>query len=307
MKRFLLAFLLASSVGFSQNPGIPVYKEGQGTRPDAALRKALQELRTSKALPMGMEQVAAQLSRTSCNLKLAEPSHKTLTARERWTLARNNHLRVGWYYKAPKMLQWQINLAGGFAITEAGAVATCFHVVVPMHHEMREGFLFAVDDEDHIFPVTEILAASQETDCCIIKVKADKLWPLPLGSDIQPGDTVSCFSEPMGHRGFYSEGIVNRFLQRNVIGSGPKRRDKSKGKSEAPRWLEASTDWAPGSSGSAVLDQFGNIVAHVSEIESVPEDQPDPQKEQHLIIPGTVIIFHDAILSKHVRDLVKQD
>ena len=160
MNRFLLAFLFASSVGFSQNPGVPVYKEGQGAKPEAGLRKALLEMRNNKALPMGMEQVAAQLSRTSCQLKLAEPSRKPLSSRERWTVARSNHLRVGWYYKAPKMAQWQINLSGGFAITEDGAVATCFHVVVPMHHEMREGFLFAADDDDHIFPVTEILAAS---------------------------------------------------------------------------------------------------------------------------------------------------
>lgn len=305
MIRPILALLLAAVTASAQNAGVPIYREGPGAKPDAALRKKLQELRSSKALPMGIEKVAEQLARTSCKLTLPEPSKKPITPRERWAAARANHLRVGWYYKAPKMAQWQVNLSGGFAISEDGAVATCYHVVVPMHHEMKDGFLIAADDEDNIYPVTEILAASQETDCCIVKIKADKLHALPLGSDVQPGDTVSCFSEPMGHRGFYSEGIVNRFVQRNVIGHRKKGRGKDKEKSEAPMWLEASTDWAPGSSGSAVLDPFGNIVGHVSEIESVPEDQPDPQKEQHLIIPGTVIIFHDAILSRHVRELIK--
>jgi Trypsin-like peptidase domain len=301
MIRRLAATLLFPAALLAQNPGIPIYKEGPGTKPEAAMRKELTEMREKKALPMGIDEVAEQLARTSCKLTLPTPSKKPLDARERWGMARSNHVRVGWFYKAPKLAAWQINLSGGYAISADGAVATCFHVVLPVAHEMREGFLFVTDDDDHIFPVTEVLAASRETDCCILRVKGGSFTPLPLGSDVQPGDTVSCFSDPMGHRGFYSEGIVNRFVQRRVIG----RQKGGKSKSEAATWLEASTDWAPGSSGSAVLDRFGNILAHVAEIESVPEDQPDPQKEPHLIIPGTVIIFHDAVLSKHVRDLIK--
>ena len=83
----------------------------------------------------------------------------------------------------------------------------------------------------------------------------------------------------------------------------------AKSKIESPIWLETSTDWAPGSSGAAILDAFGNAVGHVSEIESIQEDQPEmlgkKQRQERLVLPGTVIIFHDAISAKQVKALVE--
>jgi hypothetical protein len=77
-----------------------------------------------------------------------------------------------------------------------------------------------------------------------------------------------------------------------------------------PVWLETTTDWAPGSSGSALIDPFGNAVGHVSEIQSVVE-QPLPARRKSgaaTTAPqlGTQIIFHQAIGAVEVRALVRK-
>ena len=37
--------------------------------------------------------------------------------------------------------------------------------------------------------------------------------------------------------------------------------------------MNFSTDWAPGSSGSAVVDQCGNVLGHVSQISGLSKDR----------------------------------
>ncbi len=305
LRCFLFALVLCSmSVGMAngQATGVPVYQEGSPTHADGLVRKAALELRKSNSL-LKMETVMEQLTRTSCQLTLPAVMSAPISSSQRWARARKAHFRIGWLFKAPHSTLWQVNLAGGYAISQDGAVATCFHVVQPTPHEMKEAYLIAADDDDKVFPVTEVLAASMQTDSCILRVKATDLTALPLAMEVHPGDAAYCFSDPMGHRGFYSEGIVNRFVQRFLL--QPKKSEAKK--AEAPTWLETSTDWAPGSSGAAVLDAFGNAIGHVSEIESVLEEQQETGKKQQerLMIPGTVIIFHEAISAKHVRALVE--
>jgi hypothetical protein len=300
----LVLVLLSIGNASGQSAGVPIYKEGNPSLEDAAIRKAALELRKSNSL-LEMKSVLEQLTRTRCQLNLPPVSKAPLTASQRWELARKAHFRVGWLFKAPHSTLWQVNLAGGYAITKDGAVATCFHVAMPDPHEMKEAYLIAADDDDIVYPVTEVLAASVTSDSCILRIRKADLTPLPLSSEARPGDAAYCFSDPMGHRGFYSEGIINRFVQREVA---PLKKS-AKSKIESPVWLETSTDWAPGSSGAAVLDAFGNAIGHVSEIESVLEDQPEmpgkKQQQERLVLPGTVIIFHDAISARQVKALVE--
>jgi hypothetical protein len=74
-----------------------------------------------------------------------------------------------------------------------------------------------------------------------------------------------------------------------------------------PVWLETTLDWAPGSSGSAVIDAAGNCVGHVSEIQPVLEDPPpNAGKKRPNFTPGTYIVFHQAITASEVMKLVKK-
>ena len=78
---------------------------------------------------------------------------------------------------------------------------------------------------------------------------------------MQIGDSVWCLSDPRGERGYFSTGIVNRFVERTV-GDARGRR------------INVSTDWAPGSSGAAILDEAGNVIGHVATIRALFSKAP---------------------------------
>ncbi len=304
MKHVILAaIILACAVRIvsAQAVNVPVYDESNPNETDEATKKAAVKLQAAGGL-LAFEKVDEQLKeRKQCSLKLPVAGKEKLAPRDLWNRARNSHLRVGWLYRDHEKPGWQINLAGGYVITEDGAVATCYHVVEPDKEEMKVGYLVAATDDDKVYAVTEILAASSDTDTCILRVKADKLTALPISTDVFPGDSVVCFSEPMGRRGYYSSGIVNRFLQGHES-TGTK---KETTPTTAAVYIQVDTNWAPGSSGAAVLDIFGNAVGHVSTIEAVM-DEPEETSKKESQPAGTLIIFHDALSAKHVKELVKE-
>src|SRR5439155_12589641 len=119
------------------------------------------------------------------------------------------------------------------------------------------------------FGVSEVLAANRYSDTCIVRIEGKEFKPLALNTNAYPGDMAYCYSDPLDHRGYFSQGIINRFYQ------FPGRRPVSAPESAAyaPTRLNVSTDWAPGSSGSAVLDEFGNAIGHVSTIALSGEEE----------------------------------
>lgn len=305
-----LFFLLASAGCVSaQAPGVPVYAEGRGAKPNAALTEQAKKWQGDSAL-LSMTKALEQAERTQCDIALPAAETKPLSPRERWQRARMAHIRVGQLYLCTKCERWHLDLSGGFALTADGAVATCAHVIAPPQN-MKEGWLVAATEDDLILPVTEVLACNVGTDSAIIRVKSGQpLTPLPLSLDVSPGDAVWCFSDPMGKRGYFSEGIVSRFVKRSFMRK--KEADKLPEGIEVPKpvWLETTTDWAPGSSGSALIDQFGNAVGHVSEIQTVLEDAlPARKKKSEATVIqqlGTQIVFHQAIGAVEVKALVKK-
>jgi hypothetical protein len=305
-----LFFLLAAAGAASaQAPGVPVYAEGRGAKPNAVLREQAKELQGASEL-LSMTKALEQAQRTHCDLALPPADTQPLTSRERWQRARMAHLRVGQLYLCSNCERWHLDLAGGYAITADGAVATCAHVIAPPAN-MKEGWLVVATEDDLVLPVTEVLACNTATDCAIIRVKSAKpLITLPLSLDVSPGDAVWCFSDPMGKRGYFSEGIVSRFVQRPFLSKKEIAKLPAGTDMPKPVWLEATTDWAPGSSGSALIDQFGNAVGHVSEIQTILEEAlpTRKKKKEGTVIQqlGTQIVFHQAISAAEVKALVKK-
>jgi hypothetical protein len=305
----LLLLLVSAGIACAQAPGVPVYAEGRGARPNVVLMEQAKKLQGESAL-LSMTKALEQAQRTQCDLVLPAADSNPLPARERWQRARMSHLRVGQIYLCSKCDKWHLDLAGGYAITADGAVATCAHVIAPPPN-MKEGWLVVATEEDLILPVTEVLACNLGTDCAILRVKSGQpLTPLPLSLDVSPGDSVWCFSDPSGKRGYFSEGIVSRFVKRPFMNK--KEADKLPEGTEVakPVWLETTTDWAPGSSGSALIDQFGNGVGHVSAIQTVLEEALPGRKKRNeaTVIEqlGTQMVFHQAIGAVEVKALVKK-
>ena len=124
----------------------------------------------------------------------------------------------------------------------------------------------------------------------------ESLEPLPLNVNSTPGDEVWCYSDPGNHPGFFSQGIVNRFYQH---WHGATATEKF------PRRMNVSTDWAPGSSGAAVLDRFGNAVGHVSTVSTQGEHPPSgtPAGADHA--SETVMVLHAAVCAADVKALIR--
>jgi S1-C subfamily serine protease len=278
---------------------VPVYQEGRGSQGDKGLLVQAKALREAGEL-VAFGSMGEQMKRERCELSLPEAGVEVLEGRELWKKARAGHMRVGFYYQCLKCDDWHLDLAGGYAITADGAVATCAHVLTEPS-QMKEGYLIAATDDDLMMPVTEVLAVSLGRDSAIVRVKGAALMPLALATDVSPGDEVWCFSDPAGKRGYYSGGVVSRFVRKKELAKLPKG-------AEVPRpvWLETTVDWAPGSSGSAVVDAKGNCVGHVSEIQTVLEDLPARKRAKaEGVALGTQIVFHHAIAAGEVRALIR--
>lgn len=199
-------------------------------------------------------------------IELLPAKQKALSTEEVAAVARVANLRVGYCYLCNKCEHWHVNLAGGYAIA-SDVVVTCDHVVNSMQ-EMREGYLIIADQQGNVFPVKSVLARSKAMDAVILRVANAKFSPLPLNGTVRQGAAAYCYSSPMGEMGYFSDGIVNRFLWNRPYNGG----DKNSLDIARHMRVNFSTDWAPGSSGSAVLDQSGNAIGHVSEISNQMSD-----------------------------------
>ncbi|MEO7319493.1 MAG: serine protease [Chthoniobacteraceae bacterium] len=308
---FAAALLLPPTLR-AQAPDVPI----ESTEPlmlNGALLEKAKALREGGKL-LSKEKVAGLLQNpVPAALTLSEPNTKPLAGREIAERARKGYLRLGWYFLCPRCDHWHLDLAGAYAISRDGA-ATCHHVLAP-EREMREGYLIAVDHAGSVLPVTGILAKSQTMDVAILHIEGGELSPLPLNDQVAPGDAAFCFSDPLGQLGYLSRGIVNRFYKKVRTAAAPGSLDELKSLR-----VNVSTDWAPGSSGAAVLDECGNALGHVSTISPLAEDDEKPARSpagakrgkakadkvaQSRFNGATLITLHEAIPARSVMALVR--
>ena len=284
----------------AQGKDVPVYSESSAV--EDKIRASAEKFRLAgKLLDDSALNKWLTKSNWSCELKLPAPSTSRLSGRDLWGVARAAHLRIGWYYLCKNCNNRHINLGAGYAITKDGAVATCYHVIAPVDG-MKEGYLVVADESGQIYPIKEILAANKAMDACILRVEARNLKPLPLNTDVYPGDRCVCFSDPLGERGYFSDGIISRFLVPRPAHSGTNA-PVIKNMENVTR-LNVTTDWAPGSSGAAVLDECGNAIGHVTSIATLGEaNGRGSGRNQNT---RTLITIHEAVSAKDVLSLVRK-
>jgi len=295
----VVALLLAGAAGRlpAQGTGVPVYSRPLAA--ENALRAAAEKIRLAGKVTDDSV-LTNQLARRSCDLKLPAANTTHLSGRELWATARAAHLRVGWYYLCSKCGQHHLNLGAGYAITADGVVTTCYHVAAPPD-TMKNGFLVVADEDGNLSPVTEILAASRAKDVCLLRVPDGHFKPLPLQTEVFPGDRCVCFSDPLGERGYFSDGIVSRFISPRTARSGTNAPFSGRAPREPVTRLDVSTDWAPGSSGAAVLDDCGNAIGHVTAIATLTDHSAGDNRKAE---GPTLITLHEAVSAKDVLSLI---
>ena len=298
---------MTSFVACAQSRGVPIESEGSAA-PKSVLEQA-EQMRLNGLL-LKSDAVSAQLAAPVPGpVQLANALDKPLRPRDVAERARTGGVHVGWYYLCPDCNQWHASLLGGYAIAR-DAVVTGRHCVEPDKNPMREGYLIAVDSGGKVRPVTAVLAESKPMDAVILRVGGGDLTPLALNDNVAPGDLAYCLSDPLGQHGYFSVGTVNRFLWL------PGRRGDP-GSLEELNFLRVnvSTEWAPGSSGSAVLDDCGNVIGHVATIAPLAEEgRSSPVKSSekktkpvaHDRFNGAVLItIHTAVPARGVMALAR--
>ena len=140
-----------------------------------------------------------------------------------------------------------------------------------------------------------VVVADKDADAAVLRLGASNLTPLPLADDVRVGDAVFCLSDPHGVRDYFSSGIVNRFFSTKPAAGADARFQR----------LNVSTDWAPGSSGAAILDERGSVVGHVARISSIFNDQQAAETTDHAAAkPATLMNLHEAVPAKSVLALL---
>lgn len=255
---------------------------------DPLLAKAREAIK-SKDFLNGAKFVELRRAPSKTALELPKPGVQPLRGREIAQRAKNAHVRCGWVFHCSKCDRWHLQVAGGYAIA-SDAIVTAQHVMAePSSGKLDEAFPIVVIGEDQFAPVTEVVAADPGMDTIVMRVGTKELRPVTLNDDAHIGDAVYCFSDPQGVRGYFSSGMINRHFS---LRSG----------SVEPRHqrLHVSADWSKGSSGSAVLDEYGNAIGHVVRI------QPLFLNGDRATDRGaTVMNLHEAVPAKSVLSLLK--
>lgn len=274
VKRFLPLALLGSywlitPATHAQSDDTPIADQSVAgmKKADAAIIEKAKKLIDEKKLLSHKEMKKQVLKPQPRAIELKPISTQPLPLEEVSATARKANLRVGYCYLCPRCDNWHLNLAGGYPIAK-DVVATCDHVV-DTKIDMREGYLIVADHEGNVYPVTSILARSVAMDAALIHCAGAEFTPLALHGAARQGTAAYCYSTPMGQQQYFSDGLINRFFWNQKYLGG------DKNQLDAARHLRVnfSTDWAPGSSGSAVVDQCGNVLGHVSQISALSKDR----------------------------------
>lgn len=296
----------------AQAPGTVIETDGTLMRNRAMLKQAAALREAGELLTEAA--VRSQLAEpTPSAIAFPVPSRRRLTARQVAEVARAAMVRVGWYGRRGEKGRWELHLTGGYAVTADGVVATCHHCVIPMKG-LHDACLVAVDTTGKVRAVTAVLATNKVLDACLVRVAGEPLKPLPLTDNVAVGDAAFCFSDPFDQHGYFSEGIVNRFYWLRKKRGEP----NTLGEFQFLR-INVSTDWAPGSSGAAILDGYGNAIGHVARISPLTLDGPavteteeeagantpnEPRTGKHVASSETTImVVHEAIPARGILSM----
>jgi hypothetical protein len=266
MNRWLpiLTALLGLSLGLSAGP--EPYVDDQALL--KMLAQKVQQLQDQKKLA-SIKVLREQLSRKRTAVRLVQPVKQTLAPPELYRQAEGSVLVHCHLYNCGKCKQVHFNPSTCFPLTTDGVCAANYHSFVNSNT-----LAMAVATRDgRVFPVTEVLAASERDDLVLFRVAADNLKPLPLAEPAAVGEAVTVISHPHSLLYVMTQGAVARYCL-------------EKG---APR-MQITADYAGGSSGGPVLNSAGAVVGLVASTQTIYADkhhgQPgNPQMVVKLCIP----------------------
>jgi S1-C subfamily serine protease len=130
-----------------------------------------------------------------------------------------------------------IKTGTGFFVSADGDLLTNFHVIQGAVH------ISARTDKGAMFFFDRLVAGSPESDVALLKFQATDVDYLKLGTSTNAveGETVLVIGNPEGLQGTVSNGIISAFRENRSL-------------------IQITAPISPGSSGSPVLDETGQVI-----------------------------------------------
>lgn len=181
-------------------------------------------------------------------------------------------------------------MATAFALNKNGAFVTNYHVmrtVLSPNISSRQNaiktdssILFLMDRAGKIYFMDSLLAYDENKDVAIfqIKAKGNIFSPIRIGSTALPGASVYCLANPDNNFYYFSQGIVNQYyVEHNK-------------QTKMPKYIMSiSADYAVGSSGGPIFDQYGNLTGMVSFTRAIYSGY-NQQGQQQMILKQAIPI-----------------
>ncbi|WP_158499871.1 S1 family peptidase [Sphingobacterium paucimobilis] len=222
------------------------------------------------------------------DMPLVKLRNKALEASEIATLIQPSFVSFATAYDCGNCHRTHLNTASGYIISEDGLIATNHHVIEGFT-ESKAGKNLAMSiqtNDGEVYLVHEIVSSFKDADLAIVRVdtKGKKLTPLPLGNTAKVGENVFVMSNPAPMINYFTTGKVAR----NYI--------ESVSKSERLPQTDITADYAAGSSGAPIVDQYGNLISTVSSTRSIYYDMRE-QKNLQMVVKNTkpVVLLKELI------------
>ncbi|WP_372364623.1 serine protease [Candidatus Uabimicrobium sp. HlEnr_7] len=236
-------------------------KTNSGTigREDRKIEKYL--LKTiSKALTTPTKQLISQLHHTTCKLTLPPTRSKKMKASEVYKNYKESVVIICGRYLCDNCDRWHISTSSGFILSKSGACVTSYHVIADLG---IESFIVMTANKK-CYDISRVLAADKDNDFAIVQLKGKNFpTPIPLGKPVI-GNNIYVISHPQSRYYSMTSGIVSRFFT-------PEKR-----KTQTP-YVTITADYATGSSGGPVFDEYGNVIGIVSYTQSAYTGKNDLQ------------------------------
>jgi S1-C subfamily serine protease len=216
---------------------------------------------------------------------------KKLDPPELYDRLRESTLAVGDFFLCSSCTNWHFEAATAFVVASNGVISTSCHVLGDGTEDLpgNPDYLVAADQQGHVYPVTEVLAADPDADTCLLKIDAKDLRPLPLRTGARVGERIYCLSHPEGSLFMFTEGMIARAMWSHSV-MGANEPDAAPRPTSRPTYyLNITAEFSPGSSGGPVTDAAGNVVAQVQSISSgVESDTSAPTNSNSAFVSGPV-------------------
>jgi S1-C subfamily serine protease len=204
-----------------------------------------------------------QLTQKHSKVVLGEIPIHSVSPNKLYEQVSKSVLVMGRLYNCGKCSKWHTSMASAFAIGQDGIIVTNHHVLAKDEGEI----LGAMDNEGTIYAVEKVLAANQQDDLAILKLRDAKLNPMSLAKPANVGSDVWVISHPNRKLYTMTKGMVSRYQMILKNGQKPGRR------------MSITADYAKGSSGAPVFNRKGQVVGVVSSTSSIYYSIENGKKE----------------------------